>query len=117
MKDILLETDGDLSITAHGDIRLTDSVRQAVRIRLLWFLNEWKFAPQYGVPYFEAILVKNPNLERIRGIVKSEIQSATEVQEVRNVKVAHDKATRKAKIQYELVTNEGTFGDEVEIIA
>ena len=115
LKDILLDTSGDINITAWGDISLTDSVRQAVKIRLLWFFQEWMFEPSYGVPYYETILVKNPNLERMRGIVKNEIQSVTEVQEVRNIKIDYDKPTRKARVLYELVTNEETFRDEVDI--
>jgi hypothetical protein len=35
MKDILLTSDGDLKIDEQGDISLTDSIRQAIRIRLL----------------------------------------------------------------------------------
>ena len=41
MLDILLN-DGDLVVTDTGDIRLTNSVRQAITIRLLWFAREWK---------------------------------------------------------------------------
>ena len=44
MKDILLTLDGDLSVSERGDIALTDGVRQSVRIRLQWFLGEWRFA-------------------------------------------------------------------------
>lgn len=34
MKDILLTADGDLAIGETGDISITDSVRQAIRVRL-----------------------------------------------------------------------------------
>lgn|GEM_PF-3755842 len=57
--DILLTPDGDLNITENGDIQLPESVRQAIRIRLLWFFSEWRFAPEIGVPYFEDFLIKN----------------------------------------------------------
>lgn len=42
MKDLLLDRDSDLSVTENGDICLTDSIRQAIFIRLRWFLGEWK---------------------------------------------------------------------------
>lgn len=115
MLDILLTGDGDLHITEQGDIRLTDSVRQAVKIRLLWFFGEWRFAPRFGVPYWEEILVKNPNLERIRRIVKNEVMSVEEVNAVRNITINWDKATREARILYLLVIGEDTYREEVLI--
>ena len=41
---IWIKTDaaGDLEITPAGDICTTSSVAQAVRIRLRWFLGEWR---------------------------------------------------------------------------
>ena len=115
MLDILLNRDGDLHITETGDISLTQSVRQAVKIRLLWFFREWRFAPQNGVPYYEEILVKNPNLERIRRIVKNEVQSVAEVTAVRNIRVEYNNATRQARIFYFLVVGEETYREEVVI--
>jgi len=79
MKDILLNRDGDLYIGDDGDIAITDSVRQAVKIRLQWFLYEWKFYPDTGVPYFEDILVKNPSIDKIRGILRDEIMSVDDM--------------------------------------
>ena len=116
MLDILLNREGDLHITEQGDIRLTESVRQAVKIRLLWFFKEWRFAPQNGVPYFEEILVKGPNLERIRRIVKNEVQSVDAVNGVRNITVEYNKPTREARIFYTLIVGEETYREEVLII-
>lgn len=56
MKDLLLDKDGDLYLTPNGDVSLTDSVRQAILIRLRWFLGEWKFNTSFGLPYFSQIL-------------------------------------------------------------
>lgn len=61
MKDLLLDKDGDLYLTPNGDVSLTDSVRQAILIRLRWFLGEWKFNTSFGLPYFSQIFMKNPN--------------------------------------------------------
>ena len=115
MLDILLTPDGDLHITETGDISLTDSVRQAVRIRLLWFFDEWRFWPATGVPYYEEILVKNPNLDRIRRIVRDEAMSVDEVLDVKNIKIDLDKPARKAKITFEVVTAEETYREELMI--
>ena len=115
MLDILLTPDGDLSITETGDIQLTDSVRQAIRIRLLWFFGEWRFAPQFGVPYWEEVLVKNPNISRIRRIIREQIMSVEQVRDVRNLRVDVSAQTRAALISFEAITNEETFRQEVDI--
>jgi hypothetical protein len=115
MKDILLTLDGDLAVDENGDISLTDSVRQAVKIRLLWFFGEWRFAPRFGVPYFEDILVKSPNIGRIRRIVKREVESVDEVREARNISITVNSSTRRAVISFEVVTGEGAYREEVVI--
>ena len=115
MNDLLLTPDGDLAVSEFGDISLTDSVRQAVRIRLMWFLAEWRFAPMFGVPYFEEILVKNPNAERLRGIIRDKAMTVDGVLDVRNISVAIDKPSRKAVVRFEFVTTEGAFLEELTI--
>ena len=105
-----------MNINAHGDISITDSVRQAVRIRLLWFFKEWRFAPAYGVPYFEEILVKKPNVQRIKRIIRSEVMSVKEVRDARNITIDINKAKRMAVVALDIVTAEETFREEVEVI-
>jgi len=115
MKDILLTPDGDLNINEWGDISLTDSVRQAVRVRLQWFFNEWRFAPQFGVPYFEDILIKNPDLERVRQIIRDEALSVDEVQDARNITIRVDRPARSALVTLEIVVAEEIYREEVLI--
>ena len=59
MKDVLLTDAGDLLINSVGDISLTDSVQQAIAVRLRWFADEWRLGRDIGVPYFEDILIKD----------------------------------------------------------
>jgi hypothetical protein len=115
MKDILTTPDGDLAVTATGDISLTDSIRQAVRIRLLWYLAEWRFAPQYGVPYFEEILVKNPGTERIKTIIRETCMSVDEIKDVRDISVKLDAKSRETLFSFVLTTDEGSWTEEVKI--
>ena len=57
MYDLKLNNSGDLEISDTGDVVLTQSVRQAVQIRLRWLFGEWRFAPEAGVPYFDRMMV------------------------------------------------------------
>ena len=117
MKDILLTADGDLHVSESGDIAITDSVRQAARIRLQWFSGEWRFAPAFGVPYYEDILIKKPNIGRIRSIVRDEVLSVVEALDARNIKVDIDAPARTAAIAFDIVTAEETYREEVLIHA
>jgi hypothetical protein len=117
MKDLFMTADGDLAITKFGDISITDSVRQAVKIRLLWFFGEWRFSPQYGIPYYEEILLKSPNLERIKRIIRDEAKTVDGVLDIRNVRIDLDKQTRIANITFDVVTVEETYREELTVNA
>lgn len=99
MKDLLLDKNGDLVVNPTTGVTITDSVVQAVTVRLKWFFNEWRFAPQYGVPYFEEILVKNPNNLRVRQIIRDEILSVKEIERVTRLDITV-KPDRKALIRF-----------------
>jgi hypothetical protein len=113
--DLLLDNGGDLKINGNGDIVLTESMRQAVLIRLRWFFAEWRFAPEFGVPWFEDVLVKNPNDARIRRIIREECMQVDGVKDVRGVTLAVDSATREAVIYLKIITEEQTYAEEVKI--
>ena len=115
MLDILLTPDGDLDISETGDISLTDSVRQAVRIRLLWFFEEWRFAPEFGVPYFEIFLVKNPNIAHIRRIIRDEVMSVDGVLDAKNIAANVNSRERSARISLDIEVAEETYREELEI--
>lgn len=105
MKDLLLTKNGDLALgDLSHDISITDSAAQAVRVRLLWFFNEWRFSPDFGVPYFEEIIVKNPNDLRIRQIIRDEVTSVEEVENCSDVRLSIN-ADRTANITFFATVN------------
>ena len=115
MFDLLLNEEHDLFITEDGDIMLTDSVRQAVNVRLLWFFAENRFFPDYGVPYFEEVLIKNPSRDRIRALIRTECLSVDGVNDVTNVDIRIDGKTRVAKITYTLIVGIERYDEEVVV--
>ena len=96
MKDLLLDKDGDLYLTPNGDISLTDSVRQAILIRLRWFLGEWIFNTSFGMPYYSQILIKNPSTAVIE-------------------QLQIDKRLRKCRVKFKAQTTQGAIEEEVQI--
>jgi hypothetical protein len=115
MMDILLTADGDLLIDDSGDITLTTSTRQAVRVRLLWYLREWRFWPDTGIPYYEDIFVKKPNLENVRRIIRDEVAVVDGVVDVRDITVTVNAPARRAAVSLTIETAEETYREEVAI--
>ena len=115
--DILLDADGDLDISERGDISFGDSVAQKIRIRLLWFEGEWRWDTEEGLPYFEELFVKNPDVDEFESLVREKIFEVDEVTEVREVLVSHDRQERTATIRYTALTDYETIKEEVVLHA
>lgn len=115
MTDIMLGADGDIVISDTGDIFVTESVCQAILVRLRWIYNEWRLGPEYGFPWFEEVWVKNPNEVKIRHLIREQIMSVDEVISARVISFDFDKKHRTVKIVYEAVTDEETFREEVTL--
>ncbi len=115
MLDFKLTKSGDLELTDGGDILTTESVCQAVRVRLLWFLNEWRLGPDMGFPYFENVFVKNPSESKIRHLIRETVMSVDEVTDVTEISFSLNNRTREAAINVSFATDEDTFREEVNI--
>ena len=115
MIDLKLTKDGDLELTMKGDVSPTQSVCQAVRIRLLWFLEEWRLGPGLGFPYFEEVFVKNPSDTKIKYLIRETVMSVDEVTDVESIDFSLDNRTRSASISVVFCTDEDTYTEEVKI--
>lgn len=114
-KDLLLTTAGDLVIGSNGDVSITDSVAQAIRIRLRWFAGEWRFNPELGVPYFEDVLIKKVSISHVERIMTEEILDVDGVLKVRSVTITTNSFNRTMLITFEAETAEGIINEEVSI--
>lgn len=115
--DIRLNKDGDLDVTALGDIQTTESVKQAILVRLRWIFNEWRLGPEYGFPWFEEVFVKNPNTVKIKQLIREEILKVTEVTSAEVTKVEYDPSKRTATFWYTASVGEETYREEVKLYA
>lgn len=113
--DILLSADGDLYLTEKGDISLAESVAQKIRIRLGWWLGEWRWDEGEGLPYRDDLFIKNPDTDGFEMAAREKIFEIDGVTAVRNVSVEYDRKTRAGKIVFEALTDTGTIRGEVGI--
>ena len=113
--DIQLDEDGDIKLTSIGDFGLVDSVIQQIRIKLLWFFNEWQWNEELGLHYYENLFVKNPDIRMIEEEIRETIFNVKEITEVPTVSIRLDKETRTAYVSFVAKTDRETYRREVEI--
>ena len=100
----------DIVVTADSDVFFIDNaerVAQQIKIQLLTMLGEWFLDITHGVPYLEYILVKNPNFELIRQILKEQIQNVDDVEAVNSLELDYDSHQRRLGVTYAAETNYG----------
>jgi hypothetical protein len=94
--DIKLGTDGDLDIT-NNQLTLVEGqeyIAQSWRIRLLTIHGEWFLDQRIGIPYFEYILVKNPNESLVRSLFRQATYSVSGIKEILGIEYDLDNASR-----------------------
>lgn len=116
MKDLKLNADGDLAIIGF-DLALVegrDQVAQRLKTRLKTFLGEWFLDVTRGVPYFEDILVKAPDMTRVNAIITQQILLDPEITSVISFASSFDPSTRRLSYVVDVDTVFGTisFTDE-----
>lgn len=115
LKDLALNSQGDLFINEKGDLEIIDSVRQAVTIKLRWIKGEWIFNTALGTPYFESILVKNPNEALIEKLIKDQILSVDGITGVSSISLINNRANRTLTVKFTAKTSEEEIESEVEL--
>ena len=103
---LLDETTWDLALPVRK-ATASEQIRQSVKIRLMTRRGEWQFDLDQGLPYVEAMLVKNPDLALLESIVRAEVLLVPGVISVARASVELDATTRALSIACDLVTDEG----------
>jgi hypothetical protein len=113
MSDIALNNDGDIDVT-NSDLSIvegTDAIAQHISIRLQFFRGEWFLDTRLGIPYYQDVLVKNPDLVVIRGIFREVILETPGVQELVTFDTTFDAATRKLTVTFQALLTTGEILD------
>jgi len=111
--DIQLDTTHDIVIASNGELQMLDGARrvaQQIKVTLLAFLGEWFLDVDFGVPYFESILVKTPRWAAINAILRAKIIDVPGVQRVRRLDLDFNHAARHLSVTFEAETPDGLTG-------
>jgi len=85
-------------------------IRQQVMLRLGFFRGEWFLDEERGVPWYEEILIKNPNLIRIREIFRDAILSVSGIREVTFLDLRFSAYARTLDVNFRASTDLGELG-------
>lgn len=112
--DIQLDpTTHDLTIASSGDLLMVDEARrvaQQIKVTLLAFLGEWFLDTDFGVPYLEDILVKNPKWATVNAVLRARIVDVPGVTRVRRLDLEMNRAQRALSVTFEAETFYGLTG-------
>lgn len=110
--DLRLDTTtGDLYLDSTGSttsVTGREAIAQHVLIRLRFFLGEWFLDRREGVPYWEQILVRNPDIAAVQEAFRQTVARTPGIASVRTLVLALDGPSRTLTIsRLDAVTTEG----------
>jgi hypothetical protein len=118
-RDLLMDADGDLA-QPGGDLASAagaPAIAQALRMRLALFAGEWFLDLDAGVPYFEQVLVKNPNMTAIRAVFRREILATPGVLGLLYLTLNYAAADRSLRLDFAVSTALGELNARLEVTA
>ena len=89
-------------VVIDGNVPIYTGLDQRVDCMLRTVRGEWWLDPTIGVPYFEEILKKNPDMSVVRQAFASVILSVPGVQEITRLGIKFLKATRALRVDFEV---------------
>lgn len=107
--DLLLNPQtNDLDLTGYNLSIATNSQATAQRIQvgLQVFLGEWFLNRLFGMPYFQSILIKNPNLTAISTTIKNYILSVPFVESITAFNLDFNQSKRSLTINFTVTDND-----------
>jgi len=93
----IVEATGDIEIPPRI-VRGVEAVRLRLLARLQFFKREWFLDKRQGMPYFEAVFVKNPDIGLIQSLFRRAILSTPGVLTIAKMTTTFDKAARSFSI-------------------
>lgn len=113
-RTIKLDVNGDFDIST-GNLQIltgAESIAQAVRITLQFFKGEWFLNLDAGLPYFQSILVKNPDANQLQAIFRDAILAVPGVSALPSLTLTFDRTTRALSVRCRVSTDFGELDVE-----
>lgn len=106
-------TTHDLQLDATGNIQVTADTEELLSVRIKTrfstFRGEWFLDRNLGVPYFEEVMVKNPDVNAVRNLLLAQLVDIPGVDEVLSFDVNFNTASRLFQVNFKVRATDGTI--------
>lgn len=85
----------------------SDLIVQRLKIKLLWFKEEWFLDRNYGIPYFQQIFIKGIDLNEIDDIYRDAIANEDGVLDLISYSSEFNPSTRKLTVNSKVRVGSG----------
>lgn len=106
--DLLLDDNG--VVLRGGDWAFAidrEGIQQRISQVLKTIAGEWFLDLDYGLPYFEQILIKNPNLPSVQDLFRRALLSVKGVSSVERLTLSLDTTSRTLTVSWVVLTDLG----------
>ena len=117
VRDIALDVNGDWEVS-NGDLQLIGdgpAIIQAIKIALEFFQGEWFLDQSVGIPFWQEVLVKRPDVNQIVGIFRKAILGVVGVQAIESLALTWDKSARQLTVKFAVQANVGLLPGSVTL--
>lgn len=102
-------TKNDL-VVSNGDLQLVmddAAIRQSVLQTLQTFAGEWFLDTSVGIPYFQSIFVRNPNLDLIQAYFQNAITNVPGIASLNGFNFDYTNSNRQLAISFQATSTNG----------
>ena len=106
--DLLLDDNG--VVLRNGDWAFAidrEGIQQRIGQTLRTIAGEWFLDLDYGLPYFEQVLIKNPNLPAVQDTFRRALLSVKGVSSVERLTLSLDTTSRTLTVNWVVLTDLG----------
>ena len=97
---------GDIAAVVQDCLKeLMPSIVQAVTIALEFFQGEWFLDTSQGLPFFQSILVKSPDVNLITGFFRAEILAVPGIASLTSLALTYDRQARSLQVVWQAVSS------------
>lgn len=109
VRDLYLNANHDIALVGAdlGLIRDGEAVRQSADIRLQFFMEEWFLDLSAGMPWFQEILIKNPNIPAITEVFRAQLLAVPGILDIEQLGVDYTSSTRTLRVNWRATTDLG----------
>lgn len=105
--DLHLDKTGNIAVLEES--KYSELLSQRIKHRLQTFKGECFLDREVGVPYFEEITRKNPELGKVRSLLASVIQGVEGVSKILSLDLNFNARSRELKVKFKVQSGSGSL--------